>query len=138
MISNKRSVMNKYRNLEIWKLGIALAKEVYTVTQHLPDSERYRLSSQMRRSACSFSSNVAEGSGRNSSREFHHFLGIACGSLCELDTQLELAKSVQMISDDAYSKLTSDIIILQKMTYTLMKRIQQDSNPTTKPKSAIV
>ncbi len=128
--------MNKYRNLEIWKLGIVLAKDVYEVTSHLPESERYGLSSQMRRCACSFSSNVAEGSGRNGSREFYHFLGIAYGSLCELDTQVELAKSLKMISDEASSKLASDIITLQKMTYTLMKRVQQDSNQRTTTRTA--
>jgi four helix bundle protein len=75
----------------VWQEALALARLVYAATATFPPSENYGLIAQMRRAAVSVPSNIAEGAGRNSRREFFQFLGIASGSLAELETQIEIA-----------------------------------------------
>src|ERR1700722_15224474 len=82
---------NSFRDLDVWHLGVELAETVYRITARFPKAELFALTAQMRRAAVSIPSNIAEGRGRDSSREFLHFLAISRGSLAELDTQLELA-----------------------------------------------
>ncbi len=82
--------MHKVEDLKIWKKSIDLAKSVYQLTSQLPSNEKYGLVSHIKRSAISVSSNIVEGAGRNSSKEFKHFLSIANGSCYELHTQLIL------------------------------------------------
>ncbi len=74
---------------------MTLAVMVYHVTSRFPKEEKYGLTAQIRRSAASIPSNIAEGAARNSAREFHHFLGISAGSLAEVETQLELAARLE-------------------------------------------
>ncbi len=80
--------MATHENLEIWKKSIEFVTKIYISTKDFPDEEKYGLVSQMRRSAVSIPSNIAEGAARKSDREFLQFLHIALGSLTELDTQL--------------------------------------------------
>lgn len=80
--------MNNFRNLEVWNKVVELATYVYQITESFPKAEKYGLTSQMRRSAVSISSNIAEGAGRGSEKEFNHFLNISTGSCYELETQL--------------------------------------------------
>lgn len=77
-----------------------LAVMVYRVTSRFPREEIYGLMAQIRKSAVSIPSNIAEGAARNSDREFHHFLGISAGSLAEVETQLELAVQLKYTSLD--------------------------------------
>ena len=79
-----------YRVLKIWKKSIQLTKAIYILVSELPLDEKYGLVSQIKRSAVSIPSNIAEGAGRNSSKEFKHFMSIANGSSYELQTQLIL------------------------------------------------
>ena len=79
--------MGDYRQLAVWKRAYALTAEIYRSTRPFPDSERYGLTSQMRRAAISILSNIAEGSGRQSDREQVRFLRIARGLTCELECQ---------------------------------------------------
>ena len=80
-----------HEKLEAWKFSMELVKAVYQMTATFPAEERYGLSQQMRRAAVSIPSNIAEGAGRNSTKEFLNFIGISRGSLAELETQLQLA-----------------------------------------------
>jgi len=80
-----------HEQLEAWRTAMQLVKAVYQVTSAFPAEERYGLAPQMRRAAVSIPSNIAEGAGRNGAREFLNFIGIARGSLAELETQLQLA-----------------------------------------------
>jgi len=84
-------VRRKHRDLLVWQHAIALVTIVYRVTSAFPDSERFGLIAQMRRAAVSVPSNIAEGAARNTTKEYLHFLGIARGSLSELDTQFVVA-----------------------------------------------
>ena len=85
-----------FRDLHVWQKSMQLTVAVYRITQDFPREEMYGLTSQIRRSAISVPSNIAEGQGRLNSTEFRQFLGIARGSLCELQTQLELARALQL------------------------------------------
>jgi four helix bundle protein len=86
-----KSVLRSFRDLVVWQRSMELSVLVYKITQTFPREETYGLASQLRRSAVSIPSNIAEGQGRLNTREFIQFLGIARGSTCELQTQLELA-----------------------------------------------
>jgi four helix bundle protein len=97
--------VKSYKDLDAWKLGMNLAKKIYEITEKFPDSERYGLSSQMRRASVSIPSNIAEGSGRNHKKEFVQFLYLARGSLLELETQIELSKMMKFLDNDQYKTI---------------------------------
>ena len=82
--------MHNFKELNIWQKSFELVEEVYSLTKNLPDSEKFGLISQLNRSSVSIPSNIAEGSGRNTDKEFNRFLNIALGSSYELETQLIL------------------------------------------------
>ena len=101
---------NSYRDLIIWQKSMDLTKLVYQITYSLPKDEIYGLTSQIRRSAVSIPSNIAEGRGRNSNKEFIRFLQISLGSLYELQTQLELAVSFNYVNNiDIINRLSFEI-----------------------------
>lgn len=85
---------HNFRDLGIWKDSFALVKEVYLYCKQLPDDEKFGLKSQIQRCAVSIPSNIAEGSGRTSDKEFLHFLNIAIASSYELETQLLLCQDI--------------------------------------------
>lgn len=84
-----------FRELTVWQRAMQLTVAVYKLTQGFPREEIYGLTSQIRRSVVSFPSNIAEGQGRCSTGEFRQFLGIARGSNCEVQTQLEIARALE-------------------------------------------
>lgn len=88
-----------YKDLEVWKLSLQFVAEIYKLTQTFPKHEIYGLSSQLQRASVSIPSNIAEGSGRKSTKDFIHFLFIAKGSLLEIETQLEIAKILNYTQD---------------------------------------
>lgn len=92
---------NTHRDLTAWREAVTLAEIAYRATARFPKAEVFGLVAQIRRSAVSIPSNIAEGSARNSSRELAHFLGISCGSLAELETQLEVAARLGYLALDA-------------------------------------
>ena len=117
--------MHKLTELKIWKKAMELTAEIYEATANFPTEEKYGLTSQIRRSAVSVSSNIAEGAGRNSSKEFCHFLGISNGSAYELQTQLMLANRLKLISDGVVQPLLSKIDEIQKMNYRLQQSLRK-------------
>lgn len=84
-----------FRDLVVWQRAMQLTVAVYKLTQGFPREEQYGLTSQIRRSVVSIPSNIAEGQGRGSPGEFRQFLGIARGSNCEVQTQLEIARALK-------------------------------------------
>ena len=101
---------NSYRDLIVWQKAMELTKKVYQITKTFPKDEIYGLTSQIRRCSVSVPSNIAEGRGRNSNKEFIRFLNIALGSIYELQTQLELALSFNYISTfDDINKLSIEV-----------------------------
>ncbi|MHB1053573.1 MAG: four helix bundle protein [Thiobacillus sp.] len=88
-----------HRSLNAWKQAMELVVSVYSVTATFPQHEQYGLVSQLRRAAVSVPANIAEGAARNGSKEFLHFLGIASGSLSELDTLIDLARQLGYVGN---------------------------------------
>jgi len=109
--------MHNLKELKIWNKAIDLTVDVYKATANFPSEERYGLTSQSRRSAVSIPSNIAEGAGRNSNREFNNFLGIANGSSYELQTQLVISNKLNLLSNDTLDDLLKQIDEVQKMTF---------------------
>ena len=114
--------MPTHKDLEVWKQGMELAKEVYQVTAGFPASELYGLVSQMRRSAVSIVSNIAEGAARNIDKDFVHFLYIALGSIAELVTQYILSKELCLTEGSA--AIDKKIEDVRKMTVGLIKHLK--------------
>jgi len=92
--------MRRHHQLDAWKRGIQLVKEVYKTTAAFPKDELYSLTSQMRRCAVSVPSNIAEGAARSSKKEFAQFLTVARGSLSELETQIIIARQLGYMKED--------------------------------------
>ena len=90
--SGTRTRIHSFRDLQVWRKSMDLTMAVYRLTQAFPREEAFGLTSQLRRSSISIPSNIAEGQGRLNTREFKQFLGIARGSVCEVQTQLEIAR----------------------------------------------
>lgn len=107
--------MHNYLELKIWQEARKLVKEVYSLTAGFPKEKVYGLTSQIRRAVVSIPSNIAEGTGRNSDKEFQRFLEYAIGSLFELETQIILANDLNFISSEDYEKVYSDIKSLIRM-----------------------
>jgi len=89
-----------HEQLEAWRTAMQLVKSIYQLTAAFPVEERYGLAQQMRRAAVSIPSNIAEGAGRNGAKEFLNFIGIARGSLAELETQLQLSVMLDFTAPD--------------------------------------
>ena len=117
--------MHKLENLKVWKKAMNVAIETYKLSSDFPIEEKYGLTSQIRRSAVSIPSNIAEGAGRNSKGEFKQFLGIASGSSFELYTQLLLSYKLNLVSVDKIESILSDVIEIQKMNYSLIKSLEK-------------
>ena len=113
-----------YRDLDVWKLSIELVKEIYQVTAKFPPTEMYGITNQLRRAAISIPSNIAEGQGRNSFKEFKQFLAIALGSLAELETQLIISHEIGYLTLDDYDKLSAALDTIRKMIKALANSLK--------------
>lgn len=106
---------HNFRELKTWQKSRILVKDIYIITRTFPKEEMFRLTSQMKRSAISIPSNIAEGCGRGTIAQFNHFLDIAKGSASELETQVYLAFDLGFIKKEPMEKINSDIVEIQKM-----------------------
>ncbi len=117
--------MHNYKELSVWNKSVVLATDVYKLSSRFPKSEQYGLTSQIRRSAVSISSNIAEGAGRSTNKDFARFLHIANGSSYELETQLIISKNLQYLNQSDFKSLHDSLIEIQKMLYTFIKKIDR-------------
>lgn len=120
--------MRNFRNLEIWKEGIALVKAIYQLVDQLPDNEKYGLRSQMCRAVVSIPLNIAEGSSRSSEIDYKRFLEMAIGSSFELETQLIVTTEIGFCSEDNINDLIQHIHHLQQKTNALINKLKQSIN----------
>jgi len=124
-----------YRELIVWQKAMALARQVYILSEALPKQEAYGLVSQIRRAAVSVASNIAEGYGRLTDLQFRHFLGNARGSLYEMQTQLELAASLNFLDKETERQLMDQASEVARLINGLLAKLRQTASPasTAKP-----
>jgi len=101
--------IKSFRDLDVWKKGIEIVKDVYRMTAAFPRQESYCLTSQMRRAAVSVPSNIAEGFNRFQNKEYKRFLYIALGSCAELETQMEIASELGYVNIEQEKELLNKI-----------------------------
>ena len=116
--------MKTHKDLLVWQKGIGLVKAVYEITASFPLSEQFGLTSQIRRSAVSIPSNIAEGCGRNSDKELIQFLYIALGSASELETQIIISTELNFLEKEKADLILYSINEIIKMTSSLIKSLK--------------
>ena len=116
---------SNFRNLEVWKLGMKIVTDVYEMTRTFPREEVYGLVSQIRRSAISVPSNIAEGFNRYHNKEYRQFIYVALGSCGELETQIEVAKRLGFIKPETFESLMEDINHESRMLNNLAKKLSK-------------
>lgn len=117
--AEKSSSIRSYKELIVWQKAMDLVVAVYNLTEKFPQSELYGLTSQMRRSAVSIPSNIAEGRKRGTRKEFHNFIVIAYGSGAELETQIEIVKRLPFGKNLDFSKIDALLNEVMRMLNTM-------------------
>ncbi|MGE5264160.1 MAG: four helix bundle protein [Acidobacteriota bacterium] len=120
--------IKSYRDLKIWQKGIELVKQVYALTLKFLPHEKYALADQLRRSAVSVPSNIAEGQARQHTGEFRQFLYMAIGSAAEVDTQVVIAFELGYIADQEMKQIENLITEIRKMCYSLISHLPTTSH----------
>ncbi len=115
--------MKSYRDLIVWQKSVNMVTLVYKVVKTFPDDEKFGLTSQIKRSSVSISSNIAEGYGRNYTKDYARFLQIARGSLFEMQTQLQIALNLDFINRKDIEDILDLSVEIEKMLNTLIKKI---------------
>ena len=116
--------MRDVERLVVWNRAMDICEQTYDLARRLPASERFGLSTQMRRSAVSVASNIAEGAGRASESEFAHFLNLAAGSVAELITQLLLTARLHHIDT---AELVASARVVRRMLWSLRQTVLSDA-----------
>lgn len=114
--------MATHKDLDVWKMSIALVKDVYRMTNEFPKAEQFGLISQMRRASVSIPSNIAEGAARSSVKEYLKYLYISLGSLAELETQMIISKELNFVSN--ISDISLAIEDIRKKLLNLIKYLK--------------
>ena len=115
--------MKSYRDLIVWQKSMSLVIDIYKITEHFPEAEKFGLTSQLKRCAISIPSNIAEGYGRNYTKDFILFLQIARGSLFECKTQLEIVVSLAFINVVVIKDASEKAFEVEKMLNSLINKL---------------
>ena len=113
-----------YRKLSIWQKSMSLVTEIYSEVKNFPSDELFALTSQIKRSAVSIPSNIAEGYGRTGTKDYLRFLNIALSSLFELQTQLEIAYNLKFLKENNFNKLYEDTREIERMLTSFIRKIK--------------
>lgn len=117
--------MSNFRKLIIWQKAMNLVTKTYNSTKNFPKEEVFGLTSQIRRCSISIPSNIAEGHGRESNKEYLKFLNFSIGSLFELQTQLEIAKNIEYLTDDDFNTIYEDSREVERMLVSFINKIKE-------------
>lgn len=117
--------MSNFKKLLIWQKSMSLITKIYISTNNFPKEEAFGLTSQIRRSSISIPSNIAEGFGRESNRDFLRFLNISIGSLFEMQTQLEIAKNISYLNEDEFNNLYEDSREVERMLVSFINKLKE-------------
>jgi four helix bundle protein len=118
--------MHNFRELKIWQRSMDLAEIVYKLTDGFPREERYGMSSQLQRCSVSIPSNIAEGAGRATNKQFKHFLEMSMGSCNEMQTQLELSCRFTYIEKEVHDNVTGGALQIYKMILSFYNSLKDD------------
>ena len=118
---------HNFKNLEVWKKSRQLVAEIYLLAANFPSDEKFGITSQLKRAIISIPLNIAEGSGRNSEKEFSYFLSIAYSSALEAETILYLCLDLQLISEEKLDIFVKKINEIQKMINGLQHKVLENS-----------
>lgn len=113
-----------YRDLEVWKKAMILARAIYAACDQMPKREEYRLTSQMIRAAISIPANIAEGHARSTRRNYAHFISISRGSTAELETLILLARDTQLLPEELTGSLLASAEEVGRMLTRLHERLK--------------
>lgn len=116
--------MSHFRKILVWQKSIILVTKIYKATSAFPKEEMFGLTSQIRRSSVSVPSNIAEGSGRETTKDFLRFLYISLGSIFEMQTQLEIAKNITYIKEEEFNNLYEDSREIERMLASLIRKLK--------------
>lgn len=125
---SKYGEINSFRDLIVWQKSMQLVVGIYEITKKMPSEEKYGLTNQLRRAVVSVPSNIAEGWGRKSRGHYVQFLRIASGSLCETDTQLELAVRLSYFQEKDVVTLKGQLLEMEKMLRSLISKLELKNN----------
>ena len=120
--------IQSHRDLIVWQKAMDLAVSVYRLCSSFPPDERFRLTSQITRAACSVPANIAEGCGRGSNADLARFLQIALGSTSELENHLLLAKDLRILQPADHNRLSNELVELRRMLATFVKSLKAFAN----------
>jgi four helix bundle protein len=115
--------MKSYRDLIVWQKSVTMVTHVYQLLKTFPDDEKFGLTSQLKRSSVSISSNIAEGYGRNYTKDYVRFLNIARGSLFEMQTQFQIAQNLGFVERDDLIVINELSIEIEKMLNSLINKL---------------
>jgi four helix bundle protein len=119
--------IDSYQQLEVWRKSVALVTEIYKITRCFPREELYGLTSQVRRAAVSIPANIAEGWGRNMTRDYVQFLRVARGSLLELETHLVIARNLTFIDTGTMEKSAQQTQEINRMLNGLIRSLESST-----------
>jgi four helix bundle protein len=115
--------MRDFRKLKIWEQSHAITLKIYAITKSFPKEELYGIVSQMRRSAVSIPTNIAEGCGKSSDKDFARYLGIAMGSASELEYQILLSKDLLFLDEEQFLYFQDEIVSIKKQIYHFIQKV---------------
>jgi four helix bundle protein len=119
----RKEEIKSYRDLIVWQKSMTLVKKIYEASRQFPDTERYGLSSQIKRASISIPSNIAEGYGRNTTSDYLRFLRMSIGSLYELRTQLEIAWNENFLAKPRYNACCELCDEMERMLVVMVRKI---------------
>lgn len=120
--------MKTHKDLKVWQRSLEFVTVIYTLTNNFPQSEKFGLTNQIRRSAVSIPSNIAEGSARNHDKEFIQFLYIALSSASELDTQIRISVNLEFLNKEKSKELLEELDSISKMIQGLIRFVKNTNN----------
>ena len=121
----RKQPIRSYRDLEVWQRGVDLVERIYTLTPSFPSEEKFGLTAQIRRAAVSIPSNIAEGWGRDSTKEYVRFVRIARSSLFEVETQLIIAHRLGYLNEDALKTSLQETEVESRMLLSLIRSLKR-------------
>jgi four helix bundle protein len=123
-MESAKNIIRSFKDLIVWQRSMDLGVTIYRITQKLPASEQFGLTSQLRRAAVSIPSNIAEGYGRQSTGNYRQFLSISRGSLMEIETQIDICERLKYLAQSDTENIFKEITEISKMLTSLISKIK--------------